>query len=550
MGKLDTYAQARLLPYEIKTGHDDNGLGSNFPLFFLCVVLMQVVETTLLHAVLGARQWLRYEVFKRQFTDAGARAARHYSNARLATVSVTKLTFQRWLAGTQEPRGDAATVLEFWLGHPTKELLGPAPHRKTVLARVPHDASLAAAHHADLRFNSSHLSVTGSAPGSGGVWHLDGLRMLDGTSTAVHMYETQLQGDAVLIAEEDFPHLRDFTHARRRAMLLGALGARGVEDLYVLDAAHVRRQLTVSVTGTSIPAVYRLDDLTYALLWAMLNVDDSLLADDFALHAERQRTEVLLSQERSAAARAAYPDLSAVGVTWLGSHACTTFLRSRLKAPDTAPLMWSRVQFGEQAAPWLFFRERQRVLQLLSEHSATNGGTAGCVFCVPESAIKSSEPYERLLFLLLLALMESYGIDVWVCPEGGYVDMQEFVLVPGSHALIVDWMSPDAVWHVESTENRGVMRVRSEALGDARTRSVTTGRSPQERLRQAAEYLQCNWIQLVGRCRELSTYGTFGLLLPRSRLIHTQEIERALAFLASANPARQDSHRASQADRQ
>lgn len=89
---------------------------------------------TLLDAILDKRGWRRYEVFMTQLASAGARAAKHYENPRLARVkSVGRTTFARWCAGAQEPRGDTAAVMEFWFGHSVKELFGPAP--ELVLAR-------------------------------------------------------------------------------------------------------------------------------------------------------------------------------------------------------------------------------------------------------------------------------------------------------------------------------------------------------------------------------------------------------------------------------
>ncbi len=495
-----------------------------------------LTRPTLLYAVLEKRQWLRFEVFQRQLGNAGSRAAGHYGNPRLATVSVTKLTFKRWLAGEQEPRGDAATVLEFWLGHTVKELLGPAPMRKVVLARVPHDASLAAVHSFDVRFDSSHLSVNGPMPGAGGVWHLDGLRILDGTSVAVQMYEAEPQGDTVIIGPEDQEHLKYFTQARRRALIIAALGARGADDLYVIDAAHARRHLLMPVDSLPIPAAYRLDKLVYALLWAALNVDDSLLADDQALHIEQRALEVHLTQPRSAAARAAYPDLTDVGAAWIGSHVCASYLRRHLDTTDTAPWLWSRVQYGGQAAGWLLFTERHQVLQLMQERSAEAGDAPGCVFCIPESAVKSSEPYERLLLLLTMALMESYGLTARLYPA--QVNTAEFVLAPQRRAVVADWLSPDAVWHVNSTTSKSEINSLAHALDQARSHSITSASTPYERLHQAANYLECDWGWLVERCQELSAYGISGLLQLRSHLIQPSGIERALSFLGESPSTR------------
>ncbi|MFD0441259.1 hypothetical protein [Streptomyces chartreusis] len=489
---------------------------------------------TLLDAILHKRGWRRHEVFVTQLASAGARAAKHYDNQRLARVrSVTRTTLGRWCAGTQEPRGDAATVVEFWLGHTVKELLGPAPERELVLARSLHDASLAAAHRLDIRFDTSFLSVAAPVPGTGGVWHLDGLRILDGTSVSVQMYEASLQPDSVVIGPEDLEHLRYFTRSTRRALLLGSLGAQGADDLYALDAAHARRQLAMPVQRLPIPMPYRLDELTYALLWACLNLDDSLLADDGALQAELERLDFHLDQGRSAAARTAYSDLSQVGSLWLGSHACAAFVERHLKVGDVSPVMWSRAQFGEQAAAWLLFRERHSLLQFMRDRSSGLESDPGCALCVPESAVHGSEPYERLLLLLMVALMESYGLTVWVCTQEDYAQLPEFHLTPDRRVIVADWLAPDAVWNVESVDARGASDAFAQAVHHARTGTIAEGATPVERIRAFAEYLGLgqDWPRLVERCRELGGYGTAGLLRARSRLIHTGEIDRVLRFL-------------------
>ncbi|BCL28583.1 hypothetical protein ACFFS2_30405 [Streptomyces aurantiacus] len=495
---------------------------------------------TLLYAVLEKRAWLRYEVFVTQLANAGARAATHYENPRLTRVkTVTKTTFQRWLSGTQEPRGEAAVVIEFWLGYTVKELLGPAPERELVLARSLHDASLAAAHSLDVKFDTSFLSVAAPAPGAGGVWHLDGLRILDGTAVAVQMYETALQPNCVVIGPEDLEHLRYFTQSRRRALLLGSLGAQGASDMYALDAAHARRQLAMPVQRLPIPIPYRLDYVTYALLWAGLNVDDSLLADDRALHVEQQSLESHLEQGRSSAARTAYADLSNVGALWLGSRTCAAFVHRHLNVGKVSSVMWSRMQFGEQAAAWLLFRERHGIQQLMQDRSFGLDGTPGCALCVPESAVHSSEPYERLLLLLAVALMESYGLNVWVCAEEDYSRLPEFHLGSDQRVIVADWLDPDAVWNVESIGGRGATDAFAQAIHHAQVRSVASGATPHERIRALADYLGLSpeWAGLVTRCRELGSYGTAGLLRTRSRLIHTGEIDRALQFLGGLGPA-------------
>jgi hypothetical protein len=452
-------------------------------------------------------------------------------------VTIDKVTFSRWLSATQHPRSDAATVLEYWLGFPIKVLLGPAPTREILLARTPHEASLAAAHTLDVRFDSSSLSVTAPVPGTGGVWQMDGLRLYDGTQVAVQMYEASAQDDSVVIGPEDLPHLRTFTRPPRRAMLLGALGAQGVDDLYVLDAAHARRRLAMAVETLPIPAEYRVDDLTFGLVWAMLNLDDNLLADDHVLHDEQQHLEIHLSQRRSAVARAAFPELSAVGGVWLGSHACATYVARHLDTAGAPPLLWSRAQFGEQAATWLFFLSRHCVLQLIRDRARDAEGAAGAAFCIPEAAVTGSEPYERLLLFLAIALMESYGLTVWACMEPEYAEVDEFVLVPGRRVVVANWLGSEAIWHVNSTDDTGEVHAYTQIINHARTHNIMAGPTPAARLRALADYLGLPWAWVIDRCRVLGLYGIAGLLRARNRLIQTSEIDRLLRYLGDFQDA-------------
>jgi hypothetical protein len=474
--------------------------------------------------------WELYATFEAHFSLAADNAARRYGNPSLATVTVAKPTWKRWVAGDQVPRGDAGLILEVMFGVSVDELLGPAPAREVVFPRKPHDASFAAARRLDTAFDSSFLSPVGAPPGAGGVWELAGLRLFDGTRVAIQLYEASLQDDVVVIGAEDQPHVRSFTQAQRRALLLGSLCADGGQDLFVLDAAHARRRSAMPGDVLLIPASYRIDDLTFALLWAMLNLDDSLLADDRGLDAEQAGLEHFLTQRRSAVARAAMPELSNVGAAWLGSCFCTDYITRQLDWATESPLFWSRERFGEEASNWLFFRHKHRYLTILARFGSA-GVPSGQAFCVPESAVQGSEPYERILLFLSIALMEMYGLDVWVCAEPEYTQVHGFALVPQQRAIMADWLQTEAVWHVEITDGPAEIRTYANAIGHARARSIMAGPTPSVRLRALADYLRLDWPWLIQRCRELGWHGAEGMLRPRSRLLSAEEIDRVLQFV-------------------
>jgi hypothetical protein len=473
--------------------------------------------------------WELYATFEAHFRLAANEAARKYDKPALSTVAVAKPTWKRWVAGDQVPRGDARLILELMFGVTLDKLLGPAPARQAVLPRKPHAASLAAIQRLDTAFDSSFLSPVGAPVGACGVWELAGLRLFDGTRVEVQLYETSLQDDVVVIGADDEPHVRTFTRPRRRALLIGSLGADGGEGLFVLDAAHARRQ-SVTPGEVLIPAPYKVDDLTFALLWAMLNLDDSLLADDRILDAEQADLEYFLNRRRSAVARPAMPELSSVGAAWLGSRFCTEYSTRHLAGYGGPQLTWCREQFGEEASTWLFSRHKHRHLTTLTRLGGTEG-SSGQAFCVPEAALAASEPYERVLLFLSIALMEMHGLSVWVCVEPEYTQVHGFTLARERRAVVADWLRTEAVWHVEITERPGELRACADAIGHAQTRNVMVGRSSAVRLRALADYLELDWSWLIHRCRELGRHGTGGMLRPRSRLLNSVEIDRVLQFV-------------------
>lgn len=491
---------------------------------------MDTARPTLLRVLLEQRGWATYAAFEPRFDRAAREAAREFGNPRLRSLNVASITFKRWLAGEQLPRDDAATVLEQLLGVEAKLLMQPVPRPEIVPARVPHDASLAAARRLDTAWANSLLVPASPAPGVSGVWHLDGIGLFDGTSVPVQMYEAEQQGDVAVIGAEDLPHVRSFVRPSRRALLLASLGVSGGRALAVLDAGHARAQLARQPTeALAVPAVYELDDLTFGVLWACLNVDDGLSADDAVLDAEGAAVERHLSAPRSAIARSAVPELSEVGAAWLGSHFCARHIGRQLADVAGAPLFWSREQRGEEAAGWVFFRHKHEYLRTQADKIGAEG--SGRAFCIPPAAVKGSERYERVVLFLALAMMERHGMTLWVCAEPDYAQVDGVVLLPERRAIVANWLRSDAVWHVDTVERRPVLRGYEQAFGHARAHSVIDGPDPATRLRRLADYLALDWTWLTARCRRLGEYGAAGMLRARSRLVSLQELDRTLAFV-------------------
>lgn len=493
---------------------------------------VEVRTPTLLRVMLERLNWAKFAVFDVQFSLAARRAAKEYGNLRLGSVSVSRITFKRWLAGTQFPQGDAATVLAFMLGVEVDLLLQRVASREVVPARLPDGVSLAAARKLDALWPSSSLSPTEATPGMGGLWYLDGLTIFDGTAVPVQMYEGSAQDDVVSIAMEENPHLRGFVQHARRALLLASLGASGGEGLFVLDSARARNQLGADPGETlPVPRPYRLDDLTFGIVWAMLNLEDSLLADDHILDREQGELAYHLARSRSAVARSAVPELSRVGTAWLGSYFCTLHVSRCLGAVTHAPFFWTREQTGEEGTGWLFFRHKHLQLTQMLTRFAGSSVRPGHAFCIPETAVKESEPYERILLFLTVALIEMHGFTVSICVEEEYSQIDEFVLAPIERVVVANWLRSDGIWRVDETRQRSQVRIYTQAIDHARAHSVIAGPTSPRRLQALADYLEIDWSWLVHRCHELGTYGSAGMLRPRSRLLGMDKLDETLQFV-------------------
>ncbi|MGW6454331.1 hypothetical protein ACWF94_00110 [Streptomyces sp. NPDC055078] len=488
---------------------------------------------TLLYVLVAKRGWLSHRTFAPRFREAGDEAARVLRNKNLRGAQIPPTTFRRWLLGAQEPTGNNATILEQMFHLPVATLFQPAADRGFPEARPPHARSLAAAHRLDLTHPHSYLFPTTAAPGTGGVWYLDGADHFDGTSVAIAQYEATRHRDSVVIGAEDLTHVRSFARPTRRGLLIGSLGARGGDDLFLLDSAHARKQTVLPhVDRLTVPAAYRIDHLTYALVWAGLNIDDSLQADDHALGAETEKATAQIAAERTGIARSAVPDLSAVGALWLGSRVCADYVARHL--PDTSePLqLWVQSRTGEEAAAWLLIRDRHRLLARLRDHTTLAPGHIA--FCVPETSVKKAPPYERVLLLLTMAMMEQHCMQVALCAEAEYADLDEVVVVPGERAVVANWLPRgDGICYAAVSDEPSRLALYTGAIDHAQAVSVIAAPDAATRMRRAAEYLDLDWQWLTDRCRDLAASGTAALIRPRSHRVDLGEAERAIGYLAS-----------------
>jgi transcriptional regulator with XRE-family HTH domain len=324
-----------------------------------------------------------------------------------------------------------------------------------------------------------------------------------------------------------------FMRQSRRGLIIGA-ESHDVPQFFGLDVRQARRRLNAVPDGSRllIPSAYAIDDLTLGLLWAVANFDDALLGDDAELSASREAGDAFEGWTRSAAGREIAGDLAPVSRMWLGSNFCAGHVLRHASTLDSVPAFWSQEQRGEEASTWLFFQHKYDYLRRTVEIFSGSGSSASRSFCIPRRSVGDSGPPERMLLMLALTLMESFGIRVDVCDEPEYAAIHGFVLDEGRRAIVANWVGADGIWHVDVTDARPRVREFVDAIRNARSRSVIAAQTAAGRLRLLAEYLDLDIVWLARRCTELADYGTAGIVLPRSRLLSVDGVDRACRFLA------------------
>lgn len=298
-----------------------------------------------------------------------------------------------------------------------------------------------------------------------------------------------------------------------------------------VDARRARRHLSRSTPGAPLlaPAAYVLDELTVGIAWAVANLDEPLLSDDARLHAVNRKLA------GSSIASDVSGELHPVTRMWLGSAFCARHILDNMNQLAEPPSFWTQERRGEQASNWLLFAHKLAYLRT----TATKGKGAEMrrAFCIPAETVAATSTPERVLLLLAAALIESFGIETAVCTESGYTAVEGFVFDGDGHAIVASWVGVEGLWHVSTTRERPTIRGFADALGHARTHSVTAASTPLGRLRALADYLSLNWGWLVPRCNELGEHGAAGVAEPCSRLLSTAGIDRACQFVGGMNEA-------------
>jgi hypothetical protein len=339
------------------------------------------------------------------------------------------------------------------------------------------------------------------------------------------------------VAEDGSADVGQFLRPARRGFVVGVEERADDPQAYVRDTGPARTRWN-SGAEIAFPDAYLLDDLTYGIIWAAVQLDDGLLADDRAIDAEHQVLDTYLSLPRSAPSRQ-LTELSTVGTGFVGSAFCARHITHHLREAREVPVFWTREQTGAESAPWLFFRHKLEYLREL-ERFRDGSGTMRRVFCVPDDTVSRMDQYERILLLLTVALIKRYGIRVQVVSDASYAEVDGVALVPGQRAVVANWVrvKGEALWVAGSTKARGDLRGYAGVFGDAAASGLLDAQDAGDRLQQFAEHLGINWNWMTTRSRALGEWGVSGLVMPRSRLLSTEAIEDALVFLGTLGPAR------------
>ena len=319
-----------------------------------------------------------------------------------------------------------------------------------------------------------------------------------------------------------------------RGLVVGLIQRGERSEAYAVDrrvaAGKLRGQLDDrSAPRLVIPRAYRLDDLTLGLLWAAANMDASLLDDDRVMSTSRADVDPYERVSRSAVGRELVGDMAEISRMWVGSDFCARHVLRNTAGFGGTPTFWTREQRGEEASTWLLFAHKLAYLERTA--GAGRGDAVARVFCVPRGAVEESPRAERVLLLLVAALMESFGIRTDVCDGPEYGGMQGFVLDGRRRAIVASWGGADSVWQVDVTDARPQVAEFADAAGHVRAHSVVAAPSPPQRLERLADYLGLDLAWLARRCAEMGEYGSTGILAPRSRLLSVSGVDRACTFI-------------------
>jgi hypothetical protein len=357
-------------------------------------------------------------------------------------------------------------------------------------------------------------------------------RAFGGALLAMQLHIAATPGDhCVVVDGSAVDRVQTFCRSAYRGLVACRTDIGSSPGFAIVSKAEARRQVR-DAGRLMIPDACALDDLTYGVLWAHENLDEALQADDVELRRRQAAVRPYSGMRASATSHALARDLSAIGQMWLGSDFCARYIMRDVEAWQTPPVFLTKETTGEEASLWLLVRHKVQYLRSTGPRFATQHDRSMRMFCIQEADLRGTAAADRILILLAVALMESFGIDTRVCVEPSLASARGFALEGRKHAVIANWVHADGVWEVDSLRRGATVREMADQMRAALLGCASVGDTTRERLMSLADYLAIDWPWLQIRCHELATVGWERLLQPRSRRLTIDGVNRACRFIA------------------
>lgn len=295
---------------------------------------------------------------------------------------------------------------------------------------------------------------------------------------------------------------------------------------YLSDARRFVRRLGRQPNRQPVASANVIDDFTTGIIWAVVNADAALLADDARLEASQARLVHYVERAASEASLSEIPDLNTIAAQWLGSTFCSRHISRHLGRLSETPFFWTREQRGEEASSWLLWTHKLDYLRYTSKRFVRMRRA----FCIPESEVDASPRYERVLLLLAMALMESFGITVELTTDPTMSEVSGFVLA--DEAIEANWLGGEGIWRVDARPRPQRRSEYREIERRLEAKSLIAGECSAGRLEATADYLGVPWRWFRRRCEELAAAGLDGIAQPRSRHLSTRGLDTAIRYVA------------------
>ncbi|MFD3743063.1 multiprotein-bridging factor 1 family protein [Nocardia sp. NPDC058633] len=347
-------------------------------------------------------------------------------------------------------------------------------------------------------------------------------------TTALFCRGQEREGRIELVATD--PQRAFVARRRSRGLVVGVV-ERGDRTQFFALATDRLRSASIPNDAVHLPQAYELDDFAMGLLWAVTNLDDALLDDDASLAESAAELEAG-AHAGEALGRSYSHDLSRVSLMWLGSSYCARHILGNTESFSATPQYWTAERSGEAACGWLLFRHKLDYLQRTAR-MATGSIRSKRTFCLPTDYVAGLELPDRILLLLSVSLMESFGIQVVISVDDDLASVPGFVLDGGGCAILANWVNTDRIWQVDVCRDPPAIREFASAIGHSVDNDLLGVGEPHDRLRTLAEYLGIDWPWFRTRCRGFAAVGVAGFVRPRSRLLSLDGVERACSFLAA-----------------